>query len=174
MKYSIIIATYNAEKYLERALTSVVEGTSGDYELILIDGGSKDSTLEIIQRFKKYISYSLSERDKGIYDAWNKGIKKATGDWIMFLGADDRLLPGAIDKYEAFINQHPDKENLLYVSSRMQMVDENNNPIRVKGWSWEWPKFLKKLPLLIQAHCIQKSFSKIWRLRFILSKCGRF
>lgn len=144
MKFSIIIATYNAENFLDRAITSLISSLAG-HELIIIDGGSKDSTLDIIKRYQNDIAYWISEADKGIYDAWNKGVQKATGDWIMFLGADDRLLAGALDSYQTFIKNHPQKDELLYVSSRMRMVDQQNNPIRVKGWPWEWPKFLKEM-----------------------------
>ena len=144
MKYSIIIATYNAGKYLTEAIESALHSTHDSTELILIDGGSKDDTLEIINKYNESISYWISEPDNGIYDAWNKGITKATGDWIMFIGADDRLLPKAINSYTSFIERHPERDSLLYVSSRMQMVDQNGKLIRVKGWSWEWPKFLKE------------------------------
>jgi len=144
MKYSVIIATYNAGKHLTGAIESVLSNSSESGELIIIDGGSKDNTVDIIHKYKKSISYWVSEPDNGIYDAWNKGIKKATGDWIMFIGADDRLLPNSIKSYSSFLNVHPDKDSLLYISSRMQMVDQHGKPIRVKGWSWEWPKFLKE------------------------------
>jgi len=90
---SIIIATFNAELHIEGCLDSIVNNAIEPYELIIIDGKSTDKTLEIVSDFKHLRSTIISEPDKGIYDAMNKGISYANGKWIMFLGADDRLLP---------------------------------------------------------------------------------
>lgn len=88
-KISIIVVVYNAGKTIETAVNSVFAQTYSQKELILIDGGSTDGTLEILRKIN-HPDYSLcSEADEGIYDAMNKGIKKASGDWIYFLGADD-------------------------------------------------------------------------------------
>ncbi|MBP9970812.1 MAG: glycosyltransferase, partial [Paludibacteraceae bacterium] len=99
MKISIIIATYNASKTLNRCLDSIVSQKNSEVELIIIDGGSTDETLSVINSYSSDIDYVLSEKDNGLYDAWNKGIKAAKGDWIMFLGADDQLLSNALEKY---------------------------------------------------------------------------
>jgi len=141
--FTIIIATYNAEKYLERAISSII--TQGEsFEIIIIDGGSRDGTSGIVDKYKEYISYFISEPDKGIYDAWNKGIMKAKNEWIMFLGADDMLLPTALKEYSLFLKDTIENQEFLFVSSRMIMVDASGKTIRVKGWPWEWPKFLKE------------------------------
>lgn len=144
MTYSIIIATFNAGQFLENALESLISIEHDSYELIVIDGGSNDSTVEIIKKYEKHISYWISEKDRGIYDAWNKGITQAKGDWILFLGADDTLLPKSLKDYDTFLSTRSDANDLEYVSSRMSMVDLDGNKIRVKGWAWEWPKFLKE------------------------------
>ena len=96
---SIIIATYNAEKVLKRCLDSIVTQKTGNVEVLIVDGNSTDSTMEIVQSYGTDVDYSLSEKDKGIYDAWNKALKVAKGDWIMFLGSDDYILPGSIKIY---------------------------------------------------------------------------
>ncbi|MCS6821300.1 MAG: glycosyltransferase [Microscillaceae bacterium] len=90
-KISVIIVTYNAEKYLEQAILSVIGQNYPNLELIIIDGKSTDGTVEIIKKYEQHITYWVSEPDKGIYDAMNKGIDKATGEWLYFLGADDML-----------------------------------------------------------------------------------
>lgn len=90
--FSIIIATYNADKTLERCLNSLKNQTIEDMEVIVIDGGSNDQTLKIIENYKDIISYTISETDRGISDAWNKGLHVSKGEWIIFLGGDDYLV----------------------------------------------------------------------------------
>ena len=92
---SIITVTYQAAKTLEETIKSVLTQES-IYEYIIIDGGSTDSTVEIIQRYEQSFSYWISEPDSGIYDAMNKAVLEAKGTWIYFLGADDQLLPGVL------------------------------------------------------------------------------
>lgn len=88
-KLSIVIATYNADKTLKQALDSVRYQTYKNIELIVVDGGSSDKTMEIVKEYSDVVSKWTSERDNGIYEAFNKGIDLATGDYICFLGADD-------------------------------------------------------------------------------------
>lgn len=89
MKISIITICYNAEKTLESALKSVREQDYPDIEHIVIDGASNDGTLAIAERYKEGLAVLVSEKDRGIYDAMNKGIALATGDVIGILNADD-------------------------------------------------------------------------------------
>lgn len=140
---SIIVAVYNGEAFLEDMIQSVIKQKYNNFELILIDGDSNDKSVNIIKKYEKNITFWISETDKGIYDAWNKGINRATGDWIMFLGCDDILLPNALDKYASFISNIP--KDVDYVSSRMKIFDKKMKFIRVKGWCWEWPRFLKDM-----------------------------
>ncbi|HEV2478732.1 MAG TPA: glycosyltransferase family 2 protein [Puia sp.] len=95
-KVSVITVVYNGAATLEATLLSVVEQSYPHVEYILVDGGSTDGTLEIIDRYKTRITAWVSERDKGVYDAMNKGVRMATGDWVYFLGSDDRLQDKAV------------------------------------------------------------------------------
>ncbi|WP_020526907.1 glycosyltransferase family 2 protein [Flexithrix dorotheae] len=88
---SFIIAVYNGEKYLEKAIESVLKQSYKNIELVVIDGGSHDKSVEIIKKYDSSIKYWESKPDKGIYNAWNKGLKKIDGDWVCFVGADDFL-----------------------------------------------------------------------------------
>ena len=88
---SIITITLNAEKYLEQTIQSVFNQTYKNIEYIIVDGGSTDGTLGIIEKYKNAIDRILSEKDEGIADAMNKGISLASGDYILFLHADDYL-----------------------------------------------------------------------------------
>ena len=89
MKISIITACYNSEKTISRTIKSILSQTYSNLELIIIDGASTDRTLEIVDFYKNNISYIISEKDNGIYDALNKGLKKANGEIIAFLHSDD-------------------------------------------------------------------------------------
>jgi glycosyltransferase involved in cell wall biosynthesis len=91
MKVSIITVCLNAEKTIEDTIKSVQSQTYPDIEYIVVDGNSKDSTNEIISKYKYTVSLHIREPDKGLYDAMNKGIQLATGDIIGFLNSDDIL-----------------------------------------------------------------------------------
>jgi glycosyltransferase involved in cell wall biosynthesis len=94
---SIIIPTYNAEKHLNACLERIKQQNVQGIQVIIIDGGSTDSTTEIIKSHQPLIDYWQSEPDNGIYDAMNKGLKFVRGRWILFLGADDLLESGFKD-----------------------------------------------------------------------------
>lgn len=88
-KFSIITVTYNAEKVLEDTIQSVISQTYHHVEYIIVDGASKDDTLSIIDRYRSRIHTVVSEPDKGLYDAMNKAISLASGDYLCFLNAGD-------------------------------------------------------------------------------------
>jgi glycosyltransferase involved in cell wall biosynthesis len=90
-KISIVIATFNAAKTLEKCLQSIFSQTYPNVEVLVADGASSDRTVEILDSFSEKIAYRISEKDRGIYDAWNKVLPHATGEWVLFLGADDEL-----------------------------------------------------------------------------------
>jgi glycosyltransferase len=89
MTISIITATFNAKSTIEAAIKSVINQTHPHIEYIIVDGGSTDGTLDVIETYKPFIRHFVSEPDMGIYDALNKGIRMATGDVVGFLHADD-------------------------------------------------------------------------------------
>lgn len=91
-KISIGIVVYNGIVHIRCALDSIVRQSYKNIELIVVDGGSKDGTLSVLDEYSEYISVMVSEPDKGIYDAMNKVCLLATGDWLIFLGCDDELL----------------------------------------------------------------------------------
>ena len=88
---SIITVVYNREQYIGETILSVLEQSYTNIEYIIIDGGSIDKTVDIISKYMNRISYFVSEKDEGMYEAINKGLKKATGDYIMILNSDDSL-----------------------------------------------------------------------------------
>lgn len=117
-KVSIITVCYNSEADIENTIQSVVPFVSDVVEYVVIDGGSTDNTLQILNKYKDKISILVSEPDKGIYDAMNKGINKATGKWFIFINCGDELLHLP---HELF-NQDNDKYAAIFGSVR---VDED-------------------------------------------------
>src|SRR5215204_2999779 len=91
MKVSLITVTYNSARYLQNAIQSVYSQDYSDIEYIIVDGGSTDDTLSIIEQNSAWITKWISEKDNGMYDAINKGMKMATGDVIGILNSDDML-----------------------------------------------------------------------------------
>ena len=91
MTYSIIIPTYNSDKVIKRCLDSIVSQVFTDFEVLVMDGKSKDDTVRIVKSYNDNRIMVYSEPDKGIYDAMNKGIDKSLGEWLLFLGSDDFL-----------------------------------------------------------------------------------
>ncbi len=92
IKFSIVTISLNSEEDIEDAIVSVAGQTYENREHIIIDGGSQDSTVEIIRKYSEHLSYWVSEPDNGISDALNKGIEHATGDYILFINSDDFLI----------------------------------------------------------------------------------
>ena len=95
-KISIITITFNSEKTLEDTILSVVNQDYDNLEYLIIDGGSKDNTLQVIEKYKEKIAVVISEPDKGISDAFNKGVKLASGDIIGLINSDDILCEDAL------------------------------------------------------------------------------
>lgn len=96
-KITIITVTCNSEKFLERAIRSIADQEYPNLEYIIVDGGSKDGTLDIIKKYEAIITKWISEPDKGISDAFNKGIDMSIGEIIGIINSDDGLEPGALD-----------------------------------------------------------------------------
>lgn len=136
---TIITATYNSGAVLEESINSVINQTYKNFEYIIIDGASKDNTLEIINKYQFVISQWVSEPDGGIYEAWNKGVKLAKGDWICFIGSDDKFYPSALADYVDFINSY-NEPGLEFVSSKMHLVNQNDKIIKPLGLPWSWGK----------------------------------
>ena len=91
MLLSIITITYNAEQFLERTIQSILAQTDQNFEYIIVDGKSKDGTLRIASTYKNRVNQLISEPDEGLYDAMNKGLKLAKGDFVWFMNAGDEI-----------------------------------------------------------------------------------
>ncbi len=94
--FSIITINFNNSRGLEKTLASIISQTNKDYEIIIIDGLSTDGFEEVIEKYNKHIAYCKSEKDRGISDAFNKGLAKATGHWVLFLNSGDILFDQSV------------------------------------------------------------------------------
>ncbi len=127
---SIITVVFNGEKYLEETIQSVINQTYPNVEYIIIDGGSTDGTLDIIKKYEYAIDYWISEPDKGIYDAMNKGIDVATGDWINFMNTGDSFFDNVVLE-KLFVNNDLEKIDVIY--GNHQVIYTNRKRIAKAG-----------------------------------------
>lgn len=103
---SIITVVLNDENNIENTIKSVIDQEHKNFQYILVDGGSTDSTLEIIKKYKNYISVLITEKDQGIYDAFNKGLKFAKGDLIGFVNSGDTLTKKSLKYLCSYYNKY--------------------------------------------------------------------
>lgn len=124
MKFSIVTVVFNSEFVLENTIKSITEQEYKDIEYIIIDGGSTDGTIDIIKKYERFVSFWISETDNGIYDAMNKGLKKATGDYVWFLNAGDEIYsPDTL----SFINTLVSDADAYY--GEVEYIDENGKDL---------------------------------------------
>lgn len=112
-KVSVITVCYNAEAEIERTIKSVLSQTYSNFEYIIVDGNSQDKTMEILSCYRDKIAQVVSEPDKGIYDAMNKGIKMANGDWVIMMNAGDEFASNTVLD-EIFQGAIPDNVKFIY------------------------------------------------------------
>lgn len=145
---SIITATFNDAGALRTTAQSIRESTYRNIEWVVIDGGSDDGTVDVIRQNADIVGYWVSEPDRGIYDAWNKGVTVARGSWISFLGAGDRYHADALDRYVSAIgaaNPIP-----LLATSRVRHVDSSGKVLRVWGSPFDSGRLRKLMNI---GHC---------------------
>lgn len=138
---SVITAAFNGKPYVAACLESVARQDYSNIEHIVVDGGSTDGTVDVLLQYDDRIAFWKSEPDRGIYDAWNKALLEARGEWICFLGVDDEFLPGAVSAYMALAAKNPQAE---YLSSKIKVLHPSGY-IKILGSPWTWEKFSKTM-----------------------------
>ena len=129
MLISIITVSYNSVSTIEQTIQSVLNQSYKNIEYIIIDGGSTDGTIDIIKKYESKLNYWISEPDKGIYDAMNKGIKLANGEYIGLINSDDWYTPTAIENIVNEI-QFIGKENVdILCGNQIYYYNDKNNYI---------------------------------------------
>jgi len=137
---TIITAVYNGVETIQRCIDSVSKQTYLNREYIIIDGGSTDGTLDILKQNTNKINFWLSEPDRGIYDAWNKALLRARGEWICFLGVDDFFWKeDVLEKLLPYLRKAvPSTVKLVY--GRAAILDKHDSLIKFLDESWESAK----------------------------------
>lgn len=128
-KLSIITPSYNQGEFLEATIKSVLAQGYPNLEYIIIDGGSTDKSVEIIKKYEKYLTYWVSEKDKGQTDAINKGLEKSTGEILGWINSDDVYLNGTFFKVNKVLQSHP--ECIVVHGDRLLLGRQGD----VIGWS---------------------------------------
>lgn len=141
-KLSIIVATWNAARTLERCLNSIIRQSFKDWELLIADGGSTDGTVELIRGNSQHIAWWVSEKDSGIYDAWNKAIPQATGEYVCFLGADDAWIDNdALSQiFTAIEGNHYD-----LITARGLVLDPASGKQSLFGSPWNYRRIGRRM-----------------------------
>jgi len=169
ISFSIITVVYNGESLLAGTLESVFQQTYPNIEYIVVDGASKDNSLKIIQEYAAKMPHLrwISEPDKGLYDAMNKGLRMATGDFVQFLNAGDWLhAPDTLEKMAGLVTPHSD---VLY--GETMLVDETRNPhgtmselsTRQCPAQLDWKKYLGGMLVVHQSFMPRRSISPEYR-----------
>lgn len=141
--FSIILAVYNDAQNLSRCIESFASQDYAAKELIIIDGGSTDGFGDVIKANKKFVKYWESKPDRGIYHAWNKALPHCEGDWINFLGADDRFFSSdVVSRVAAELRTCPPKAGIVY--GKIAVISARNDVLEYKNEPWEKtrPRFM--------------------------------
>ena len=133
--FTIITVVLNQEKYLDQTIRSVLRQKCKDFEYIIIDGGSKDKTIKIIKKYSNKLSYWISQKDKGIYYAFNKGMILARGKYIGIINSDDIYTPKALGIISKYIKSSPDKDFIFGSVKKHWGVLHGYRPEKIK-YSW--------------------------------------
>lgn len=162
---SIITPVFNGKLYLEQTIQSVLGQTYDNIEYIVIDGGSKDGSLKIIEKYAAQIDYWQSEPDAGMYEAINKGLKIATGDILAYLNSDDLYYPDSIKNAVEYFKKYP-QADLIY--GNCDFINLNGKFL----YHYYYPKFKLKSFVAMNTSTIPQQ-TTFWRRR-IHEKVGYF
>ena len=167
-KFSVITVTYNAADVLEDTIQSVITQTYHHVEYIIIDGGSTDGTLDIVERYRDRIALVISERDNGLYDAMNKGIARATGDYLCFLNAGDSFHED--DTLLQAVHGLTDTELPDIIYGETELVDQEGHFVRMRRLSapgrLTWKSFKQGMLVCHQAFWAKTSLAPQYDLRY--------
>jgi len=167
-KVSIITVVYNDAGGIGHTIRSVMKQTYPELEYIIVDGLSTDGTLDIIEQYKEEVSILISEKDQGIYDAMNKGLAAATGDYVLFLNSGDELYE---DMTLEKVFSSADNGDIYYGETKL--IDEERNIIGDRRHKtpkrFDWKSFRYGMNICHQAIYIKRSIAEPYDLQYELS-----
>lgn len=140
LKISIIIPSYNQGQFLEEAIISVISQHYPNVEIIVMDGGSTDNSVEIIKKYNNYITYWQSQKDYGQSNAINEGFRRATGSFVTWLNSDDVLLNGSLQAVDKTIQNNPQINWFLGNVLWMDRDGRITKVGKVEKENWKWNK----------------------------------
>lgn len=169
-KISLITPTLNQAQFINQTIQSVLSQQYSDLEYIVMDGGSKDGTLKILNKYNKDLKW-FSEKDRGQSHALNKAITMASGDIIGYVNSDDYLLPGSLNKIADFFVKN---DNAYWVTGKCRIIDENEHEVRkiVTAYKNIFLKYFRNMNTNLIVQYISQP-ATFWR-RSILKKTGYF
>jgi glycosyltransferase involved in cell wall biosynthesis len=142
-RITIITPSFNQGQFIEETINSIISQEYPNLEYFIVDGGSKDSTLDIIKKYEDKIDWWVSEPDRGQSHAINKGLARATGDIINWINSDDLLFPGALQRVAACFQQHNGTVHLMSGDSARLSAD--GKILKVSGPPWRGAMSLRNL-----------------------------
>lgn len=164
-KLSVITIVYNNVKDIERTMLSILNQTYSNIEYIVIDGASNDGTLEIVKKYEDRIAKLISEKDKGIYDAMNKGLALATGDYVLFMNSGDEIYE--LETVEKIFATAPNAD--IYYGET-EMYDENWQSLGRRRHQapehFTWESFKYGMSISHQAIYIKRSLTEPYNLQY--------
>lgn len=170
-KFSVITVCYNAEATIEDTIQSVISQTYHHVEYIIVDGASKDRTMDIVNRYREHIAIVVSEPDKGLYDAMNKGIGLATGDYLCFLNAGDSFHEDDTLQQMVHSIHTPQLPDVLY--GETELVDHEGHFLRMRRLSapevLTWKSFRQGMLVCHQAFFPRRDLVMPYDLRYRFS-----
>lgn len=171
-KFSVITVCYNAQATLEDTIQSVIAQTYHHVEYIIVDGASKDRTLSIINRYRDRITTVVSEPDKGLYDAMNKGLRLATGDYVCFLNAGDSFHEDdTLQQMVHTLRELTELPDVLY--GETELVDAEGHFVRMRRLQapehLTWHSFRQGMLVCHQAFFAKRTLAEPYDLRYRFS-----
>ena len=166
---TVITPSFNQARFIERTIRSVLDQDYPNLEYIVIDGGSRDGTIDILRKYEGRLTW-ISEMDKGQADAINKGIKRSSGDIIAYLNSDDVYEPGALQTVAEHFSAHPET---MWLTGKCRIIDEKDREIRRPITAYK--NFLLRhyrYPLLLVTNPVSQP-ATFWR-RDVVEEFGLF
>ena len=171
MLFSIITVAYNASQWLERTIQSVISQSYSNIEYIIIDGNSTDGTLELVKKYQPSITRCISEPDNGLYDAMNKGLKLATGDYIWFLNAGDTLY--SENTIQEIVNTLDDGNLPDIIYGETQIIDSQGNLLAMRRLKapekLSWKSFRMGMLVCHQSFIVKRAIAAQYDLQYRLT-----